>query len=88
MNKLTVVTIASALVLYTVSSAVLSIAAAQNAGAAQEPIQAGHTHDVIRVKWSPDDERFISYSGGDDYIRLWEVKTARVLWSARATLII
>jgi hypothetical protein len=24
-------------------------------------------HDVIRVKWSPDDERFISYSAGDDY---------------------
>jgi WD40 repeat protein len=86
MNRLTVVKIASTLVLYTISTTILFRAAAQNA-AAQEPIQAGHTHDVIRVKWSPDDERFISYSGGDDYIRLWEVKTARVLWSARTTFI-
>src|SRR5262245_11909737 len=78
MNELVVVTIAFALFLYTVSSTTLFRAVAQNVGAAQEPIQTGHTHDIIRVKWSPDDERLISYSGGDDYIRLWEVKTARV----------
>jgi WD40 repeat protein len=87
MNKLAISTIAFAFFFYTLSSTILPRAAAQNAGAAQEPIQAGHTHDVIRVKWSPDDERFISYSGGDDYIRLWEVKSARLLWSARATFI-
>jgi WD40 repeat protein len=87
MNKLTVVTSAFALFLYTISSTTIFQAVAQSAGAAQGPIQAGHTHDVIRVKWSPDDDRFISYSGGDDYIRLWEVKTARVLWSARTTFI-
>src|SRR5215813_651111 len=75
MNKLTVVTSAFALFLYTISSTTIFQAAAQSA-AAHEPIQAGHTHDVIRVKWSPDDERFISYSGGDDCIRLWEVKMA------------
>src|SRR5262245_53764678 len=87
MNKLAIITIAFAFFLYPVSSTTLFRAAAQNAGAAQEPIQAGHTHDVIEVKWSPDDERLISYSGGDDYIRLWEVKSARLLWSARATFI-
>lgn len=62
-------------------------AAAQYAGAVQEHIQAGHTHDVIGVKWSPDDEQFISYSGGDDSLKLWEVKSARLLWSSRTTFI-
>jgi hypothetical protein len=47
MNKLTVVTIAFALFLYTVSSAVLSIAAAQNAGAAQEPIIGAVKSDIL-----------------------------------------
>src|SRR5215813_7485476 len=87
MNRLTVVTIASALVLYIVSTTTLFRAAAQNAGSIQEPIQAGHAEHIIEIKWSPDDERFISYSGGDDCIRLWEVKSARVLWSARTTFI-
>ena len=87
MNKLTFITIVFALFLHTVSSVVLSRATAQNAGAAQEPIQAGHAEHIIEIKWSPDSERLISYSFGDDYIRLWEVKTSRVLWSARATFI-
>jgi WD40 repeat protein len=46
-----------------------------------------HTHDVIEVKWSPDDERLLSYSGGDSYLRLWEVKSSRLLWSARTGFI-
>jgi len=87
MNRLTVVTIASALVLYTVSTTTLFRAAAQNAGSIQEPIQAGHAEHIIEIKWSPDDERLVSYSFGDDCIRLWEVKSARVLWSARTTFI-
>src|SRR5262245_36683 len=87
MNRLTVVTIASALVLYIVSTTTLFRAAAQNAGSIQEPIQAGHAEHIIEIKWSPDDERLVSYSFGDDCIRLWEVKSARVLWSARTTFI-
>jgi WD40 repeat protein len=83
MNKTAAVTIAFVAVL----SAIPFRATAQNAGVAQEHIQAGHTHDVIEVKWSPDDERLLSYSGGDGYIRLWEVKSSRLLWSARTGFI-
>src|SRR5215510_16151053 len=83
MNKTAVVTIVFVALLLTIPFPTV----AQNSCAAQAPIQAGHTQDVIEVKWSPDDERLISYSGGDDYIRLWEVKTARLLWSARTTFI-
>lgn len=83
MKKTAAITIAFVALLLTDSFR----AAAQNAGAAQDPIQAGHTHDVIEIKWSPDDERLISYSGGDGYIRLWEVKSARLLWSARTSFI-
>jgi WD40 repeat protein len=83
MKKTTAVTIA----VFALLPVIFSQAAAQNAGGAKEIIQAGHTHDVIEVKWSPDDERLISYSGGDGYVRLWEVKTSRLLWSARTSLI-
>jgi WD40 repeat protein len=83
MNKTVVVTIVFVALLL----AIPFRAAAQNSSATQEPIQAGHTHDVIEVKWSPDDERLISYSGGDGYIRLWEVKSARLLWGARTSFI-
>jgi len=83
MNKTAAVTIVFVAVLSTIPFRV----AAQNAGIAQEHIQAGHTQDVIEIKWSPDDERLISYSGGDDYIRLWEVKSGSLLWSARTAFI-
>jgi WD40 repeat protein len=78
MNKTAAVIIAFVAVL----SAIPFRAAAQNAGVTQVYIQAGHTHDVIEVKWSPDDKRLLSYSAGDGYIRLWEVKSSRLLWSA------
>jgi WD40 repeat protein len=83
MKKTAAITIAFVALLLTDSFR----AAAQNAGDAQDPIQAGHTHDVIEIKWSPDDERLISYSSGDGYIKLWEVKSARLLWSARTSSI-
>src|SRR5262245_41935466 len=83
MKKTAAITIAFIALLLTVSFR----AAAQTTGAGPDPLQAGHTHDVIEVKWSPDDERLISYSGGDGYIRLWDVKSARLLWSARNSFI-
>jgi hypothetical protein len=53
MNKLTVVTIAFALFLYTVSFAVLSRGAAPNAGAAQEPILAISRFVLRALRGSP-----------------------------------
>jgi hypothetical protein len=46
MNKLAIITIAFTVLLSTLPAAVLFRAAAQTTGAAQEPIQAGHTHDI------------------------------------------
>jgi WD40 repeat protein len=48
---------------------------------AQElPFQTGHTHDILVVKFSPDDIQLISYSAGDDRFCLWDVKSGRLLW--------
>jgi WD40 repeat protein len=46
------------------------------------PLQPGHTHDILCVVWSPDDRLLASYSGGDGYLKLWDVAAARLLWSA------
>lgn len=48
---------------------------------AQEPqFQTGHTHDIFKVKFSPDDTQLISYSAGDGQLCLWDVKSGRLLW--------
>jgi WD40 repeat protein len=61
------------------------------AGRGQEalrlPLQAGHTHDILRVEWSPDDRLLASYSGGDGYVKVWDVNAARLLWSARTEFV-
>jgi WD40 repeat protein len=56
---------------------------AQASDALRLPIQAGHTNDILRVKWSPDDRLLASYSAGDGHVKVWDVREARLLWSAR-----
>jgi hypothetical protein len=43
----------------------------------------GHTHDILRVKFSPDTTKLISYSAGDGWLILWEVKSGRLLWRSK-----
>lgn len=57
-------------------------AGGQGPGALRLPLQPGHTHDILRVEWSPDDRLLASYSGGDGYLKVWDVGAARLLWSA------
>ncbi|HEX8335804.1 MAG TPA: WD40 repeat domain-containing protein, partial [Pyrinomonadaceae bacterium] len=57
-------------------------AAGQGPGALRLPLQPGHTHDILRVEWSLDDRLLASYSGGDGYLKVWDVGAARLLWSA------
>jgi WD40 repeat protein len=62
-------------------------ARSQTSQTREAPLQAGHTHDIIEIKWSPDDQRLVSYSGGDGHVRLWDVRTGRLLWSAATSFI-
>ncbi|HZH31772.1 MAG TPA: PQQ-binding-like beta-propeller repeat protein [Pyrinomonadaceae bacterium] len=47
----------------------------------------GHTRDVSEVKFNPDATRLISYSAGDGWLCLWEVKSGRLLWRSKTEFI-
>lgn len=47
----------------------------------------GHTHDINEVKFSPDGTHLISYSAGDGWLCLWEVRSGRLLWRTRTEFI-
>lgn len=51
------------------------------------PFQTGHTHDILNVKFSPDDDQLISYSAGDGRLCLWEIRTGRLLWMTHTDFI-
>src|SRR5574338_21135 len=46
-----------------------------------------HTNDVLAVKFSPDDTQLISYSWGDGWLILWEVRTGYLIWRAKTELV-
>lgn len=48
---------------------------------------AGHTHDILSVKFSPDDRQLISYSWGDGRLILWEVKSGSLLWMSKTEFV-
>lgn len=58
-----------------------------NTSAQEYPFQVGHTHDILEVKFSPDDTQLISYSAGDGRFCLWEVKSGRLLWVTKTEFI-
>ena len=49
--------------------------------------QTGHTHDILQVKFSPDDKQLISYSAADGRLCLWEVGSGRLLWMTKTGFI-
>ena len=49
--------------------------------------QVGHTHDILEVKFNPDATKLISYSAGDSWLCLWEVKSGRLLWRTKTEFI-
>lgn len=51
------------------------------------PFQTGHTHDILSVKFSPDDNQLISYSAADGRFCLWEIQTGRLLWMTHTDFI-
>ncbi|MBL8207091.1 MAG: hypothetical protein JNM09_22855 [Blastocatellia bacterium] len=56
------------------------------------PLQAsqskpGHTHDILEVKFNADATKLFSYSAGDGWLILWEVKSGRVIWRTKTEFI-
>src|SRR5262249_21992815 len=47
----------------------------------------GHTNDILTVKFNFDATRLISYSAGDGWFCLWEVKSGRLLWRKKTEFI-
>ena len=47
----------------------------------------GHTHDILAVKFSPDDSQLLSYSWGDGWLILWEAKSGYLIWRAKTELV-
>ena len=57
-------------------------------GSAQRPQSApAHTNDISEVKFSPDATKLISYSAGDGWLILWDVKSSRLLWKTKTEFI-
>src|SRR5262247_707001 len=57
-------------------------------GSAQRPQPAaGHTRDILEVKFSPDATKLVSYSAGDGWLILWDVKSGRLLWKTKTEFI-
>ncbi len=48
---------------------------------------AGHTNDILAVKFNPDATKLISYSAGDGWFCLWEVKSGSLLWRTKTEFI-
>ena len=53
----------------------------------QNQFQTGHTHDILRVKFSPDSSKLVSYSWGDSWLCYWDVKSGQLLWKSKTTFI-
>jgi WD40 repeat protein len=51
------------------------------------PSRGGHTHDIVEVKFTPDATKLLSYSAGDGWLILWEVRSRCVLWRAKTEFI-
>ena len=46
-----------------------------------------HTHDILAVKFSPDDSQLLSYSWGDGWLILWETKSGTLIWRTKTSLV-
>jgi len=59
------------------------------AGAAGQELryQAGHTHHILKVRFSPDDSKLVSYSWGDGWLCYWDIGTGQLLWKSRTDFI-
>lgn len=59
----------------------------QSLSAQETAFQIGHTHDILTVKFSPDDKTLISYSAGDARLTLWQVETGKAIWQRKTSFL-
>jgi WD40 repeat protein len=69
------------------ASILLSLLLVPIASSAQTKFQTGHTHDILEVKFSPDDSQLISYSWGDGRLCLWNVRDGILVWVSKTEFI-
>jgi hypothetical protein len=60
---------------------------AQVIAAQKSQFPVAHTHDILAVKFSPDDSQLISYSWGDGWLILWDVKSGYLLWMTKTEFV-
>lgn len=53
----------------------------------QLKFQVGHTNDILKVRFSPDDTRLASYSWGDGWLCYWDVRSGQLLWKSKTDFI-
>src|SRR5215470_10701370 len=63
----------------------LTLVAVVNSQKTKPP--SAHTHDILAVRFSPDDTELLSYSWGDGWLILWEVRTGYLIWKAKTDLV-
>lgn len=52
---------------------------AQPEHAARLPLQKGHTHDILEIKWSPNDKLAFTYSAADGFLYVWQMPHGKLL---------
>jgi len=43
------------------------------------PLQKGHTHAILEVKWSPNDKLLLTYSAADGFLNVWKMPEGRLI---------
>jgi WD40 repeat protein len=57
----------------------LSLITAQTQDAARLPLQKGHTHAILEVKWSPNDKLLLTYSAADGFLNVWSMPQGKLI---------
>jgi WD40 repeat protein len=52
---------------------------AQTQDASSLPLQRGHTHDILEVRWSPNDKLLFTYSAADGFLNVWRMPEGRLI---------
>lgn len=55
--------------------------------AQRSPSDSGHTHDILEVKFNSEAMELLSYSAGDGWLILWDVKSGQIIWRTKTEVI-
>lgn len=47
----------------------------------------GHTNDILEVQFNANASKLMSYSAGDGWLMLWEIKSRQLLWRSKTEFI-